>query len=158
MAFAITRQRYYEDNQLAVEINCGGKLKAGPDVLPTKFYGEGKNLLSPIDALNISIQIVKDWDNTYFDEPKMIAVVSSEGKKLYFNPRDKNQILSLQRWAEKTLKDMKSCDHCGRLISKSKFIETSDLPNRSFCQEICASNTYRVIYNKEMPKLTKGKI
>jgi hypothetical protein len=151
MPFAITRQRYYDDNQLAVEINCGGKMKSGPDVLPIKFKSEGKNLLSPVDAVNASLRIVKEWDHVYFDEKKKIAIVSADGKKTYFNPSEKSDVDSLERWGKKTLAAMKSCDHCGRPIGGSKFIETPDLPNRVFCQEICASNTYRVIYNKELP-------
>jgi hypothetical protein len=150
MAFAITRQRYWDDNQLAVEIHCGGKAKSGPDVLPTKFKSEGKNLLSPVDAVNVSLRIIKEWDHVYFDEKKKIALVSDDGKKVYFDPTNKNDIISLERWAKKTLEKLKSCDHCGRLLGKGKVFEIESIPNRVFCQEICASNTYRTIYKKEL--------
>ena len=75
MAFFVSRQRDNVDGRLYVEIACGGSKKAGADTLATRYDGEGKNLVSPKDAVNVAERIHKKWDNDYPDERKNLRIV-----------------------------------------------------------------------------------
>lgn len=160
MGFHISRQRHYENNQLCVEIAVGGSKYAGKDILPIKFNGEQKNLVSPADAINVAIRIIDEWNLSYFDEPKMIALVNADGKgnRIYFDPNNKKDISILQQWADKTLKSMSKCASCQKPIGNtSRAYETPDLPNRICCQESCLANIYRTIFGVEMPRVASNK-
>jgi hypothetical protein len=160
LSFFTSRQRYYEDNQLVVEISCGGKKYAGKDILPAKFLGEQKNLLSPIDAVNVAIRILDEWNNSYWDERKLISLVNHDGKgtKTYFGPHNKKDLEKLERWAQSTFKSMAKCCSCQKPIGNmNKAYETQDLPNRVACSETCLANIYRTIFGVEMPRVVSNK-
>ena len=160
MGLYVSRQRYYDDNQLAVEIANGGSKFAGKDILPIKFAGEGKNLVSPIDAMNVSLRIIEEWNNAYWDEKKLLSIVNADGKgtKSYIDPHSKKDLEKLERWAQSTYKNMAKCCACQKPISNmNKAYETEDLPNRVACSEICLSNIYRTIFGIEMPRVGSNK-
>jgi hypothetical protein len=160
MGFFVSRQRRYEDNRLLVEIASGGSKFAGKDILPFKFVSEGKNLVSPIDAVNVAIRIVEEWHQIYWDEPKNVLLVNADGKdsKQLFDPHSKKDIEKLERWAQSTFKSMTTCCACQRPIGNtSKAYETGDLPNKVACSEPCLANIYRTIFGKEMPRIASNK-
>jgi hypothetical protein len=160
MSFFISRQRYYDDNVLAVEIACEGSKHAGEDILPFKFAGEDKNLVSPVDAVNVAVRIIGEWNLSYFDERKFIALVNSDGKggKLYFDPFSKKDIANLERWGQQEFARLPKCDNCGRCIgNKANAYEMVELPNKVYCDERCLSTTYRHFYGKEPPRVQSNK-
>jgi len=74
MGFFISRQRDGLDNCLYIEIVCGGPKHAGKDILPFKYNSDcdGKNLVSPIDAVAAAERIYKRWQLDYHDEEKRL--------------------------------------------------------------------------------------
>jgi hypothetical protein len=160
MSVYVSRQRYFDDNRLAVELACGGSKYSGKDILPVKFGGEGRNLVSPIDAVNVAIRIIDEWNLTYFDENKSIALVNADGKgiKIYYNPHDKKDLSLLQQWATKAFNSMKKCGNCQKPISNmSKMYELEDLPNKVGCSEVCIATLYRTIFGVEAPRVVSNR-
>lgn len=154
MGFKISRQRYFDDNRLAVEI-CVGSKHVGKDILTTRYQdiGESKYLVSPIDAYNTSIKLVQKWNNDYYDELKSIALVNSEGKgeRIYLDPSSKNDLAKLETWANKTLKNMAKCGHCSRVIGATTPIhEDEKIPNKVYCCDLCLGTAYRNIFGEEI--------
>lgn len=160
MSYYTSRQRHYENNKLCFEIACGGSKSASKDILPFKYDGEGKNLVSPIDAVNVALRVIAQWDLAFFDDKKWIALVNTDGKgsKEYFDPHSKRDMDRLQRWAETTLKNMSKCCNCQKPISNTtKAYETSDLPNKIACTENCLASIYRTIFGVEMKRVVSNK-
>lgn len=160
MAFFVSRQRYYEDNILAFEIAIGGTKFAGKDVLPIKFAGECKNLVSPIDAVNVAIRVIDEWHTANHYEPKHIALVNRDGKgsKEYFDPFNKRDVAQLEKWAQAVFAQMPKCANCGRCIGNTvKAYQMDEMPNKVFCQEICLASNYRHFYGKEPPRVQSNK-
>jgi hypothetical protein len=165
MGFKLTRQRYHGEcngqGQLAVEI-CSGTKYIGEDVLTTKYkdLGESKYLVSPVDAYNCALKILRKWEHDYFDEPKVISIVNADGSgsKEYFDPSDKRDMAELEKFSKALLDKMSRCGSCQRPLGNSKNIfSTEDLPNKEFCDEVCAASLYRDMFKTEMPKGKKPK-
>lgn len=160
MAFYISRQRYYDDNRLAVEIAIDGIKYAGKDILPVKHAGENKNLVSPIDAVNIAIRIVEDWDLVFWDDSKAITLVNADDKggRIYYDPHNKKDMAMLQQWAAKTLANMKKCCNCQKPLGKTaKTYEMDELPKQVGCSETCLAAVYRHFFNKEPPRVSSNR-
>jgi hypothetical protein len=158
MSVYISRQRYYDDGVLCVELAVGGAKNASKDILPTKYAGESKNLVSPIDAVNVALRIIGQWN--YSDERIFIALVNADGKgsKVYFDPQDKAHIAKLERWGQQEFARLPKCDNCGRCIgNKNNAYEMTELPNKLYCDERCLSSTYRHFYGKEPPRVQSNK-
>ena len=165
MGFKLTRQRYHGENngqgQLAIEI-CSGTKHVGEDILATKYkdLGESKYLVSPVDAFNCAVRIMRKWDNDYFDELKKIAFVNVDGNgsKEYFDFSDKKDIQRLEKLSKDLLAKMNHCGSCKRPLGATKNVfSTDDLPNHEFCDEVCGARKYRDMYSMEMPKTKKAK-
>ena len=161
MGFAITRQRYYSNNMLAVEIACGGNKFVGKDKLDIRYDHllEGKNLVSPVDSVNCAKKIYKSWVAFNGDELKYITISNydSKGGKLVFDPNSKRDLEKLDKWAENELNNMAKCGHCSRLMGAKDPFETEDLPNKIFCSEVCLSLKYKIIHGVEAPKIASNK-
>jgi hypothetical protein len=159
MGFKITRQRYFDDNQLAVEI-CSGIKLIGKDVLNTRYkdLGESKYLVSPVDAVGCGIKIMKKWNLDYYDEIKKLAFVNADGTgiKEYFEANDKD-IKRLEKLAKDILNKMSKCGACNRALSQNfdAFV-IDEIPNVEFCDEQCGSRKYRERFGIEMPKPKKA--
>jgi len=158
MGYFLTRQRDFNDDKLYVEICCLGPKKAGLDILTARYQGEGKNLVSPKDAVEIAERIYKQWQLDYHDEAKRLRIIIDEKTTRIFE-FDAKGIAAAKTWADKTLATMTKCKHCGKPIGHSKTLyETEDIPNAAFCGEICLSIKYRDMFGVEPPKInTKSK-
>jgi|SRR5271166_946011 len=165
MGFKITRQRYHEENngqgQLAVEV-CSGTKFVGEDVLTTRYkdLGESKYLVSPIDAVNCAVRIMKKWNLDYHDELKKLSFVNvdGQGSKHYFDINSKYEVAQLEKLATQIMNSMSKCGSCQRPLGATKNIFNTDaLPNIEFCDEACAASKYRDMYKAEMPKTKKLK-
>jgi hypothetical protein len=152
MGFKITRQRDSADNnRLFVECACGGKKNESPDVLTTRYasLGEGKNLVSPKDAIAIAERIMKAWDKDYFDENKALRIVGLDKPIEFANT--KNGLAEAYKWAEKVLTDMATCGNCNKIMGSRTPSEIADIPNKVFCSELCMSSKFRHMFGTELP-------
>lgn len=161
MGYKITRQRYFTDNVLAVEVTCGTK-HVGEDVLTTRYkdFGESKYLVSPIDAINCALSIYKRWHNDYSDELKKVAVVNFDGKgtKKYYDISNKRELAQLEKLAADAFSSMNKCGNCQRALgSNSPTFESEHIPGRLFCQEACCSRKYHDMFGVEMPTVKAAK-
>jgi hypothetical protein len=158
MGYFLTRQRDFNDNCLYIEISSMGPKKAGVDILTTRYPGEGKNLVSPKDAVDVAERIYKQWEKEYWDEKKQLRILIDEKTTRIFE-FDAKGIAAAKTWADKTLATMTKCKHCSRPIGKNKAIyEIDALPNAVFCDEVCLSTKYRDMFGTEPLKINaKGK-
>lgn len=158
MAFYISRQRYYEQDQLVVEIACGGIKKAGKDILTKKFDGEQKNLVDPRDAHSIAAKIIPKWDATYSDEKKLIALVNADGKGSvkYYDPSNSRDMEKFKKWSEDTFSSMKKCSSCQKGMGNRDPFAIDDIPNKNFCSEYCIAKKYRELFGIEISKITNS--
>jgi hypothetical protein len=151
MGFYISRCRPSKDNCLYVEIANGGKTKACQDMLPEKYEGEQKNLVSPIDAVNTSIKIYKKWQIDYHDEQKKLKIIDkgfAGGEKIF--DFDKSGIGSALKWADVISKTMKKCGHCKRLLGTTgTLLDHDDIPDTVFCSQNCLATTYKDRFGNE---------
>lgn len=154
MAFYVSRQRDNVSGRLFVEIACGGSKKASPDTLTPKYNGEGKNLVSPKDAVMVAERIFKQWDQNYADESKALRII--DGKNITEFAFDKTGIAAANIWGEKTLADLDKCGACAKPMGNRAAFETEHIPTQVFCSEVCISKRYRDMFNQELP-LVSGK-
>lgn len=151
MGYYISRCRPSTDNCLYVEIATGGKTKACEDMLPAKYEGEQKNLVSPIDAVNVCIKIQKKWELDYHDEQKKLKIVDNHftaGEQV-FN-FDKKGIYKAMIWATEVAKAMKKCHNCKRLLGTTgDILEHDDIQNSVFCSQNCLATTYKDRFGNE---------
>lgn len=160
MSVFVSRQRYYDPNMLCVELANGGSKYSGKDTLTAKFAGEGKNLLSPVDAVNVAIRILSEWDLTYFDEKKYIVIVNIDGKggSQVYDPHNKTHMQRLEEWGKRELNKMPKCGNCQRPIGNvDKAYEIGELPKQIYCSEACMAYSYRHFFNKEPPRTVSNR-
>lgn len=151
MSYFISRQRSYPDNLLFVEIAIGGPSKAGKDILPVKYHGENKNLLSPKDAFNIAHAILIRWDRDYADEKKKLKIVGPINTVIYdFTTKG---IAAAKLWADKALASIEKCGACNKVMGNRAAYEHDGLANLVFCSEICCAKKYRDTYGVEPPTI-----
>ena len=144
-----------DDNNLYIELNCGGSKKAGMDILPFKFYGEGKNLVDPRDAVRLAVDIYESWNLVYHDEKKMLKIVSDDKIQLF--DFDKKGIAAATRWAEKIFERMKKCGFCDKPMLNKTLVEHEGLFNLVFCSEDCCYRKYTHIYGNAPAKVIQKK-
>lgn len=155
MSYFVSRQRSYPDNLLFVEIAIGGASKAGKDILPLKYPGENKNLVSPKDAFNIAHAILIKWDRDYADEKKKLKITGSAGSIVYdFTPKG---IAAAKLWADKILASIEKCGACNKVMGNRAVYEHDGLSNLVFCSEICCAKKYRDTYGVEPPQILSNK-
>jgi hypothetical protein len=151
MGYYISRCRPAADNCLYVEIAAGGKTKACEDILPLKYEGEQKNLVSPIDAVNVAVKIYKKWQIDYHDEQKKLKIIDkhfTSGEKIV--DFDKRGIDTATAWANVIAKTMDKCHNCKRLLgSTGNVLEHDDIPNSVFCSQNCLATTYKDRFGNE---------
>ena len=100
MLFFVSRQSYWPDGQLTVEIAGGGLDYANPDMLVEEYkhLGEGKEFDDPVEATEAAIEIARAWRR---DAPgKCIGVASgyTGGCTIPFEPSTQKDLL---KWARK---------------------------------------------------------
>jgi len=61
MPYAVTRQSYWPEGQLAVEVAGGGLDYCNPDALVGKYPGEFEEFLDPREAVKTAIEICREW-------------------------------------------------------------------------------------------------
>jgi hypothetical protein len=155
MAFYVSRQRDNESGRLFVEIAIGGSKKAGADPLTVKYNGEGKNLVSPKDAVMVSERIFKQWDRDYADEGKALRITDGAGAWIY--DFDITGLKHANTWADKALAALEKCGACTKPMGNRAAFETDHIPAQVFCSEVCVSKRYRDMFNAELPTVAPKK-
>jgi hypothetical protein len=154
----VSRQRDAKDNLLFLEIVCGGPSKAGADILPFRYKdkGEGKNLVSPIDAVLCAERIYKAWQNDYPDENKQLRIVNDGPKPIVYDCGPKG-FIAAKKWAADVYSSMEKCGGCKKPMGSKDPFEHEDIANMVFCTEVCAATKYRDMFNVEMPAIVSNK-
>ncbi len=138
MPFFVSRQCYWgvdPDEQWVVEIAGGGLDYANPDMLCSRFPGEGQEYDDPRDAVKAALEISKLWKKA---EPKKVISIAcgfTGGMTMPFEP---STGFELVKWANKIYSKMPKCDRCGELLPEKYFVDESG--EFKFCREYCAED------------------
>lgn len=139
MTWYVSRQQYWPDGTLMVEIAEGGLDYANPDMLRVRFadLGEGCEYTDPREAVEAAIRIAAAWRNT---KPRKRVHIGC-GHTLGFTlPFEGSRIKELRTWAKKTWEKLPKCDWCGKPLPDEQHQYTNDLGN-VFCCEYCATRS-----------------
>lgn len=134
----VSRQSYWgvdPDDQNVVEIAQGGLNYANPDMLVSKYAGEGEEYTDPREAVNNAIEIAKQWQK---DQPKLKISIASGYTGGNTIPFEASSVEELKAWAEKTYEELPKCDQCGDLLPEEYYIAHGDPDLGKFCREYCA--------------------
>ena len=129
--FFVSRQKYWPDGVLAVEIAGGGLDYANPDMLVPKYRGEGKEYLSPIEAVEAAIDICRAWR-----QDGARCTVRHGHTAGFTMPFDACTFKSARAWAKKTEENMDHCAQCGELLGKERYAPFHD-PDFECCSDRC---------------------
>lgn len=142
MPWFLSRQHYWPDGDLAVEIAKGGLDYANPDMLGTIFpeLGEGVEYTDPREALKAALAVRDAW-NVCLEKDReedrcRVEHGYTGGYTMPFSsyPTDKE----LQEWAEKEWESLPKCVKCGELMPEGGeyyAVEYGDEPR--FCSQVC---------------------
>ena len=149
MGYYVSRQNYWDEQRLVVEISVGGSKAATKDILPAKYDPfECKNLKYPNDALNVAKRIYKKWKFTA-DSDIYLSIVDKDNKTILSFEKDWK---SAENWAQKIMKTLERCKNCDKaIVNLNKSFTTSHLPGH-YCNEECANTKYKSAFNAKIPK------
>jgi hypothetical protein len=133
----VSRQCYWPDGQNMVEIAEGGLDYANPDMLVSKYSGEGTEYEDPREAVTAALEIAKQWKA---DKPDLEIEVSYGNTMGFTMPFEGSDEKELREWAEKRYKELPKCDRCGELIKGNGYILCDD-PDYKYCSEYCAEKS-----------------
>jgi len=104
MTYFVSRQCYWPDGQLTVEIAGGGLDYANPDMLVEKYkhLGEGREYEDPMEAAEAAIEIARAWRMDAPDERISVATGCTMGFTMPFEPSSQKKVLA---WARKLRKN-----------------------------------------------------
>jgi hypothetical protein len=136
--YFVSRQCYWPEGDLMVEIAVGGLDYANPDQMVDRFssLGEGCEFDDPREAVESAVDVLNAWRKLSPSEEINIGYGFTGGNTLPFEP---STIEECQAWAEERYEKLPKCDECGELIGKEEF--TTDFGG-SFCREYCADKNY----------------
>lgn len=138
MEYYVSRQMYWgvdPDESNTVEIAQGGLNYANPDMLVSRYSGEGQEYTNPVEAVEAAIEIAKAWKK---DCPKLKINIASGYTGGCTMPFEASTTKKLRAWAKKLYKTLKKCDHCKDLIDGVGYKLTECPYDVVFCSEYCA--------------------
>ena len=136
--YVVTRQAYWPDGNLVVEIAEGGIDYCNPDALVQKYEGEFEEFYDPREAATCALKILKLWEK---DNPKArigIAHGNTGGMTMPFEPVSKDE---LYEWALQEYENLPECDGCGEVIGNDAH-GLNDYPEFKFCSDSCAQRMF----------------
>lgn len=144
MSFFVSRQRYWPDSELFVEIASGGRDMANPDMLVPFFslIGEGEEFADPRKAVEAALKIRDAWKKIT-DEEISVGHGCTGGMTMPFSPSTDEELTA---WAEDIYFGLPKCQYCGELISKEYSNPLSF--DEVFCSENCAEKDYEFQLNE----------
>jgi hypothetical protein len=148
MPYYVSRQLYWPDGDPVVEIAAGGLDYANPDMLCTRFAGEGETYTDPRDALAAAISIRDEWqaherrrkESRINPDDIRIEHGFTAGFTMPFMSHDEDA--ELLAWAEKEAESLPRCDRCGEIIEGNPIRIWGDLLEERFCADYCAEQRY----------------
>jgi len=138
MKLFVSRQIYWgvdAADSHTVEIASGGQDYANPDMLVSKYPGEGEEYTNPIEAVEAAIVIATAWKK---DNPKLKINIAHGFTGGCTMPFEGSTRKNLRVWAKKLYETLPKCEHCGELIGDEP-ITLIEYPDKGkFCGEYCA--------------------
>ena len=140
MKWYVSRQCYWgveKDEANMVEIAQGGLDYANPDMLVTKYSGEGEEYTDPREAVKAAIEIAKQWRK---DAPELTIGIGHGCTGGMTMPFESDESEDLIKWANETWEKLPKCDRCGEVLPEEHFINYDT--DEKFCREYCAEQSY----------------
>lgn len=155
MPYFVSRQRYWPDAELRVEIAGGGRDYANPGMLGVKYarLGEGDEYLDPVKAVEAAIAICKQWrkDDRKSARTIMVAHGHTGGMTM---PFDGCTFIEARDWALEVRKHLARCPHCDSVMGAERF--RHNLSDEPFCSETCSDSDYEFQMKEDGADLEEG--
>ena len=99
--FFVSRQSYWPEGQLTVEIAGGGLDYANPDMLVEKYkhLGEGQEFDDPVEAAEAAIAVAQAWRKDAPGKKICVAYGYTGGFTMPFEPSTQKDVMA---WARET--------------------------------------------------------
>lgn len=136
--YYVSRQSYWgvePEDQNTVEIASGGRDCANPDMLVTKYDGEGDEYSDPVKAVEAALAIAEQWQKDCPTLQINVAHGFTGGSTMPFEGCDKDELIE---WAKKAHEKLPKCDWCGEVLEDKSLYRLCDYPDEKFCGESCA--------------------
>jgi len=132
----VSRQSYWgEESPYAVEIAYGGLDYANPDMLCTKYHGEGEEYTDPREAATTAVEIAQAWRKDCPDKDITVRVGFTHG---FTMPFDEDTDEAAIAWGEKKYELLPKCPHCGEVMEERWTRALCD-DEDACCSENCAN-------------------
>ena len=155
MPYYVSRQRYWPDGVLRVEIAGGGMDYANPDQITVKYssLGEGCEYSDPVDAVEAAIAVCKAWRKDTKKGARTIQICHGHtlGYTMYFDPCTFKEGRS---WAIEERKRLPKCPYCGCVVGEKKWRHS--LNDEPFCSEDCADSDFEFQMKEDGADLEGG--
>lgn len=140
MKWVITRQAYWPDGRLMVEIAAGGLDYCNADALSARYthLGEFKEFNDPREAVEAAIKIADAWRKTKPGKRVSIGHGHTGG---FTMPFEGCTVKDARAWAEETWEKLPKCDWCGEPLPDKRHQYTNDFGDK-FCREHCAERSW----------------
>lgn len=143
--YTVTRQLQWGTGESVVEVSRGSLDYTNPDALIEKYSGEGDEYEDPREAVEVAIQIVKNWRKDG-ERRATIGVGGTGGMTIPFKPET---FAYARAWAKKEYESLEKCARCDTIIEDAKewyqagtfFKDGEFLPCENgykYCSERCA--------------------
>lgn len=141
MPFFVSRQCYWPEGRLVVEIASGGCDYANAGMLITRYRGEGEEYLDPVEAAEVAIAICRLWRAELADglsiqsngKRPMVAHGATGGMSIPFEPEP---FTAIRKWAKTTRASLPKCPRCRDILGKKTW--RHPLSDDPFCSENCS--------------------
>jgi len=135
----VSRQEYYYQQIKVVEIAYPSIDYSSPDMLITKYVGEGESYNNPIEALNVAISIMEQWRK---DSNEEIGI--TYGSFNGFEGETYDNLEELKQLIQKEYDSLPKCSYCNELIDENEYYTNDDsqFTEEKFCSEYHAEKAY----------------
>lgn len=147
MKWFVSRQSYWgvePEDQYCVEIARGGLIYTNPDMLVSKYDGEGEEYADPREAVEAALKIRDAWKK---DDPDLTINVAHGATMGFTIPFEGDGDEALKKWAETEYENLPKCDQCGELIEEE--YKLFDYEDFKFCREYCAEKWLSEQYHED---------
>ena len=129
-----SRQSYWPDGEMVVEIAGGGRDYANPDMLVPKWadLGEGDEFTDPREAAKAAIAIAEAW-RTSVEEPVTVRYGYTAGFTCPFDESTDGEVVA---WANDVYEHLPKCAMCGGIAREHWKLPDDDL-DEVFCSPRC---------------------
>ncbi len=110
--YTVTRQRQWPEGQPVVEISEGGLDYTNPGALVKEYAGEFETFASPVEAVEIAIEICKQWRKDR-EVDATIGVGCTGGYTMPFESCSFDEAIA---WAKKIYEQLEKCPACGDIV------------------------------------------